>query len=736
MNQRLLLFAVIGIYLIGGVLHLLASPIMEVWDEPWHYPVVQYIATNQFALPVQDRTIDTPWRQQGNQPPLYYLISAALTAGIDTSDMTELRRMNPHAAVGYAQLDGNANLIVHRPETPLAGTALAVYALRLFSLLLGLGTIWITYQLAREVFPEYPSIALGAAALNAFLPMFVFISASVSNDNLSNLLANALALLLVRLAKRDTAPHWRNYALLGVVTGAGLLSKLSIGFFIPVIALVLLILSLRLRDYRPLIIGGAISGGLTIVIAGWWYLRNQQLYGDLTGLNVFLEIVGRRNPPATWDQLWTERFSFLRSYWGAYGSINILLPEMLYMFFDAIGLFSLLSALAFLVNSAFKRTWTLTRWLIVAITLILPMLTMISLIRWTSETPGSQGRLVFISLSSISLWMAVGLSWWLRFRPILLGYVSFYFAAIMLSAPLLIIAPAYAKPAAIPITSLQAIFSDTIGLQAARIITPNIRPGDHALIAIDWQMIRPTDRNWSLFVHLLTPDGVIIGQRDVYPGGGKLATADLTAGFAWSNPLAILTPRTVFTPNRLSVAVGWYDLTTGERLTLPDGNEMLTIGTITLDPYDPDSTIPNPLNINFDHQIALVGYDLDRLSAAPSESITLTLYWRGLRPIEHDYVVFANIIEPRTLTKYADSNAMPAAWTRPTTTWTPDELIIDQHTLTVYADAIPGIYELEVGLYRQDPDFSRLQIVPEVGQTTTNLIYLSRVRILAPSVTP
>ncbi|MCU0496235.1 MAG: glycosyltransferase family 39 protein [Anaerolineae bacterium] len=736
MNQRLFLFAIIGIYLIGGILHLVASPIMEVWDEPWHYPVVQYIATHQFALPVQDRAIDTPWRQQGNQPPLYYLISAALTAGIDTSDMTALRRMNPHAAVGYAQPDGNANLIVHRPDTPLQGTALAVYLLRVFSLLLGLGTIWITYQLAREVFPEHPWIAIGAAALNAFLPMFVLISASVSNDNLSNLLGNGLALILVRFVKRETAPPWHHYALLGVVTGAGLLSKLSIGFFIPVIALVLLILSLRLRDYRPLIIGGAISGGLTILIAGWWYLRNLQLYGDPTGLNVFLDIVGRRNPPATWDQLWTERFSFLRSYWGAYGSINILLPDMLYMFFDAIGLFSLLSALVFLINRAIKQTWTLTRWLAVAITLILPVLTMISLIRWTTETPGSQGRLVFIALSSLSLWMAVGLSWWLRFRPILLGYVSFYFAAIMLSAPFLIIAPAYAKPAQIPVTSPEAIFSDTFGLQAVRIITPNIRPGDHALIEIDWQMLRPTDRNWSLFVHLLTPDGVIIGQRDVYPGGGKLATADLTPGFAWINPLAILTPRTAFTPNTLSVNVGWYDLTTGERLTLPNGDEMYTIGTITLDPYDPDSTMPNPLNINFDHQIALVGYDLDRLSAAPGEALTLTLYWRGLRPITRDYVVFANIIEPQTLTKYADSNAMPVAWTRPTTTWTPDELIIDSHTLTVYPDALPGIYELEIGLYLPDPDFPRLQIVPEVGQTADNLIYLSRIRILPPRSTP
>ncbi len=104
--------------------------------------------------------------------------------------------------------------------------------------------------------------------------------------------------------------------LIGVVAGAGLLAKLSIGLLIPLVALALLIVSLRLRDWRPLLIGGLISGGLTVAIAGWWYLRNAQLYGDPTGLNTFLEIVGRRAIPANAAQLWAERGSFTRGVLG------------------------------------------------------------------------------------------------------------------------------------------------------------------------------------------------------------------------------------------------------------------------------------------------------------------------------------------------------------------------------------------------------------------------------------
>ena len=164
--------------------------------------------------------------------------------------------------------------------------------------MLGLGTVIITHLIAREIFPEKPMIALGAAALNAFIPMFLFISGSVNNDNLSNLLGNLLTLLVVRLLKTRELPHWRSYVLLGLCTGAGLLAKLNLGFFIPVIALGLLLLSIRLRNWRPLVIGGLVSGGLTIVIAGWWYWHNWQIYADPTGLVMFLQMVGRRAIPA------------------------------------------------------------------------------------------------------------------------------------------------------------------------------------------------------------------------------------------------------------------------------------------------------------------------------------------------------------------------------------------------------------------------------------------------------
>ena len=51
------------------------------------------------------------------------------------------------------------------------------------------------YALARRIFPDRPSIPIGTALLIAFNPMFIFITASVNNDNLTILLTS-LALYL------------------------------------------------------------------------------------------------------------------------------------------------------------------------------------------------------------------------------------------------------------------------------------------------------------------------------------------------------------------------------------------------------------------------------------------------------------------------------------------------------------------------------------------------------------
>jgi 4-amino-4-deoxy-L-arabinose transferase-like glycosyltransferase len=742
-EKRVLAFILLS-YVALATLYSIVTPIFEASDELWHYPMVQYIASTG-QLPVQDPASIGPWRQEGSQPPLYYMMAALLTVGIDTSDMSLVRRQNPHADIGVVRPDRNANMITHRTDLesfPWRGTVLAVHVARFLSIALGLGTVYTTYWLGREIFPTEPVIRLGAAALVAYLPMFLFISGSVNNDNLSNFAGSLLLLLIVRLVTGDRLPGWQDYVLLGLAAGVGLLAKLNIGILLPLAALTLLLISLRLKNWRPLIVGGLISGSLTILIAGWWYLRNLQLYDDPTGLNVFLEIVGRRLVPANAAQLWSERYSFTQAYWGFFGGVNIPLPEIAYLIFNIVGGIGLFGAATFIVYMLLRRYQSalpIRNGVAATFTLLWPVMTFISYLRWTAETPASQGRLVFGAISAISLWMTVGLVRWLprRLRPLIMTLIAGYFALVAALTPFLIIAPAYQEPL-LSVDSQTAVAtfssdnaSDRINLLHAQIQSQSaeVQPESYVMLDTVWEIGQPLDRDWSLFVHLVTPDGVILSQRDVYPAQGLLATSDLPAGRRWSSPVAVWVPLAAYAPMRLDVNIGWYHLPTGERLRRTDGVEFFTIGQVELLPRSSDLDVPNPLRINFGGLVELVGYEVSDLSPAAGDILTVTLYWHGLQPIGNDYKVFVNIIDPPTLTKYAASDAMPVEWARPTSTWEPGETIIDAHKMPIDVNALPGIYELQVGLYKDDT-LERLRIFTPDGGQANDLIYLSRMRIL------
>ena len=93
----------------------------------------------------------------------------------------------------------------------------------------------------------------------------------------------------------------------------------------------------------------------------------------------------------------------------------------------------------------------------------------------------------------------------------------------------------------------------------------------------------------------------------------------------------------------------------------------------------------------------LNGYALTPEVAA-GEAILVTLLWQDLQQVDYNYHVFVHLID-KDGNKVAQRDGQPVQWLRPTSTWTPGEVIADRYGLLL-PDTFPtGRYTILVGLY-------------------------------------
>ena len=787
-----------------GVTYSIVTPLFEASDELWHYPFVKHLADGN-GLPVQDPENVGPWRQEGSQPPLYYALCALATFWIDTDDAYEghppLLWPNPHVDNGVITADGNTNLVIHSEKEafPWHGAVLAVHLIRLLSVLMGAATVFLTYLITLEVFPGREDVALGAAAINAFTPMFLFISGAVNNDNLVVPLCSLALLMMLRISNTQYPKPNRNgildmYWVLGFVLGLAALTKESaLGLF----PLALLVVAVRVwyqyRSLPPLRRLGLIIGywlliiGPALAVSGWWYWRNWRLYGDPLGLNVFLDILGRRHPPATLRQLWGEREGFMMSYWGLFGGVNVPMEAWVYRLLNLLAIIAALGVVVFLIRKLIRvysgsivgaipcgrpgqvqagqaqdlplpahlERAQLIRdrlrpdtWVKTAILLAWPVIVFISLTRWALLTWSSQGRLVFSAISTLSILFFLGLSQFVPRRhtkslACLIGGLMFTIATI---TPFRYIAPTYAKPKPLSEAEIQTIpnrldvsFDGKMKLLGYDLSIPNtqhpisntLKPGDSLEITLYWQSLSKMNQNYSTFVHLLDKNELIIAQRDMYPGQGLYPTSLWPPGQTIPNRYVLTLPQTAFAPNQAQLEVGLYDFATGERLPAygPNGEPLgdnVRFGEIKIVPRT-EGGIPNPVHFNLGNKVALIGYDMDRRTVSPGETIHLTLYWQALAKMKENYTVFTHVLGEQNRI-WAQEDSWPMDGDAPTSTWEPGQIIVDEYKLTVRKDTPPDVYDVEIGLYLADTG-QRLRIVGEGGRLLDDRILLSKVRV-------
>ncbi|MDX1994465.1 MAG: glycosyltransferase family 39 protein [bacterium] len=710
------LIALVLVYAALALIYAWATPIFEASDELWHFGMAEFIRENQ-DLPVQKPDgVPTHWEQEGSQPPLYYTLAAALMLPFDLSDADDHRQLNPHAKVGVPGALDNKNIVLHdTPHPPLRGTVFAVYTVRIFSIALGMVTVCAVYFTARLAVPEgerWKNVPLLAAGLAAFNPMFLFISASLNNDNLVTALNSVVIYLMLQML-RDGFTFPRSLAI-SLLVALATLTKLSGLVLVPVVALAGVLVAVRQRNLRGLITLGASMLVSWLVLAGWWYARNVLLYHELFGISMMVNVAGPRLEPFRLSTLLAEFEGFRIAFWGLFGTVNVLTFDVFYRIMDAVTVAAVIGLSLHFAALLRKRPLTLpdqqTHPLALLLLALVLVIGMVSVIAWTAQTYASQGRLLFPYLAALCPLFALGLAALFRRLPrpfVRLPQIGLALLALFaLMVPFASIAPAYALPR--PLTALPesanpvyARYGDVelLGYEAE---LQRYRPGDEVTITLYWRPQAPSDRDYSLYLHLLDQAGGVMGKVDTYPGGGKLRTTTWTVGVIYRDEYRVRLEQTPSDAFLLRMLVGWWhvpSVTTLEAVDeggAPIGSVVFTVGGYVGDVALVDAEDFTPVEpVQFGEVVQLRGYRL--------QGARLWLWWESTGTPDSDYTVFAQALsESRIVVGQGDAPPM-----LPTRYWRRGENYITFHQFTFNDPVEPGLYPLIIGWYRPS-DFARV----------------------------
>jgi len=336
MNDRLspsivvLLVVLVAVYVGIGSLYATLTPAWQVPDEPAHYNYVRSLAKGRGFPVLEEGDYDQEYQER--------LTSERFPAELSVKPLT------------YEDHQPPLYYLLATPVYLLSGGALL--PLRLLSVVLGAVLLIVAFGTVRTLFPKRPELGLMAAALIAFIPQHVAMTAGVNNDILAELVVGAtLWALLVYLGGQTDRP-WAS----GLLVGTALLTKTTAYVVVGVAVGAVL-----MRWYREDRTWRWTAGQLAwlfipaLLLSAPWFIRNGLTYGwsDPLALARHEAVVEAQPRSSDWLTVhgWAGLLKILarttfQSFWGQFGWMAVPLPARIYR---ALLLLSILLAAGFLV---------------------------------------------------------------------------------------------------------------------------------------------------------------------------------------------------------------------------------------------------------------------------------------------------------------------------------------------------------------------------------------------------
>jgi hypothetical protein len=123
-----------------------------------------------------------------------------------------------------------------------------------------------------------------------------------------------------------------------------------------------------------------------------------------------------------------------------------------------------------------------------------------------------------------------------------------------------------------PVQTLALDFAEQFRLEGYTLQTHGLARGDTLELALYWRALARTLSNYTVFVHLVGPDGQIVDQVDEQPLAGDYPTSYWQSGESIED-IHRLTLSESLPAGAYSLHVGLYLLETNERLPLANGVE-------------------------------------------------------------------------------------------------------------------------------------------------------------------
>jgi 4-amino-4-deoxy-L-arabinose transferase-like glycosyltransferase len=725
------LWVLLGFYLALALAYNFIFPPFEPTDEIDHFRYVRYLVENR-RLPV----FRLGELSESHQPPLYYALAAALAWPFpaDALPQYQTQRVNPYRGFRYWEpgLD-NKNLFLHGPwdAWPFRGVSLALHIARLASLVCGVATVLLTYQIARSLFED--GVALAVTGLVAFNPMFLAVTGSLQNDAGAAAAGAAILWLCLHFYRIGFTP--RRVLVLGVAAGVGLLVKITVGFLLVPIALLIVVH----QPLRRSLISLTVLALSVSVITGWWFLRNFLIYGDPTGTQLVVDTYGRRTIAegiAVWPQALPYAWS---TFWGRFGHGDVVLPDWIYLTLGVLALLALVGLGLRLFRREALHGWPLAFLGVAGLVEFAGLM-----IYLTVNQSGYNGRYTFPALPAYMLLMVCGLLGLVprRAHRLFLYALPAAMGLFALWAFVGCLVPVYTPPpalAALPRDAipLDATLGDVAVLKGYKLSTANappvadqVRPGDRVYVTLYWQPLNRTERPYSVFIHLFDGDDTVVTQRDTYPGLGRNPTNAWTPGRMFADDYLIVIPDTAFAPTMAHWNVGLWQADTGDRAFVLDSSGQpvaaeVSFGQLAIAPRP--GPVPNPVDLNFGDvatggaiAVQLTGYSLPTRVLKPGQPFDLILHWQPAPASARLYLVFVHVTD-------AGQNL-----------WANAAFEVRGSEQTVQAilspDTPPGVYNLVFGVFYDDAahNQARLKILAADGHEVGDEVRLTGVRVVAP----